>query len=255
MTPSPAARAFLAYSRPTFMTSWTESLGRLSFRTAFVPLDEDAARQVRQGPLWRGPVWARSDAALAPLMQKIDAARLRVGGRAFVRTHTRSAKDSLFFQQHRGCIDTAWSALVMLHESERFHADAAWLALERELPVIALREWVDIPHGMEFRCFVRDHRLLGVAQRPVPGAVTPALRAHAATVQHLLTAFVQECVRRSGLRSAVYDLCLLREPSASMSLADVRLVEVNPLHRATDAYAFDGPGGPRFDGSFRASRA
>lgn len=246
-------RAFLHHCRPTFLTEWPEALGRLSFRTEFVHLNDDAVRRLQDGALSRGPVRARADDALAPLMHKLDAARARLGGAAFVRTHTRSPKDSPLFQRHRGRVDTAWTALVMLAESARFHEDARWLALDRALPVIALREWVDIPHGMEFRCFVRGGRLLGIAQRPVPDAVTPALRAHAGAVRRLLVAFLGECLQRSGLPSAVFDLCLLREPVATMSLADVRLVELNPLHRATDAYAFETPAGPRFDGGFRAS--
>ncbi|CAN7323588.1 hypothetical protein [Rhizobacter sp. LjRoot28] len=244
-------KAFLAYCRPTFLTDWPEPLQRLSFRTEFVYLDEAEVLVLRRGPLWKGPVWGMSDPTVDKLMGKLRQGLDAMGGAAFLRTHVRSPKDGLLWQQHAGRVDHPWFALVMLQESERFHGDAQWLALDGALPVIALREWVPTLPGLEFRCFVHDREVVGIAQRPGRTPRNAALQAHAALVQARLTTFAQECTRRSGLPSAVYDLCLRRQPDEALTLADIRLVEVNPWHSATDRFAFEARRDGGFDGSFR----
>lgn len=244
-------KAFYRYCLPTFLTEWPESLARLSFRTVLVHLDAAEAGALQHGPLWKGPVWGMSDPTVDKLMGKLRQGLEAMGGAAFLRTHTRSPKDSLLWQQHAGRVDHPWFALVMLQESERFHADAQWLALDGALPVIALREWVAMLPGLEFRCFVQDREVVGIAQRPGRTPRNPALQLHAAVVQARLTAFAQECARRLGLPSAAYDLCLRRQPDDALTLADVRLVEVSPWHRATDRFAFEARPDGSFDGSFR----
>lgn len=244
-------KAFYRYCLPTFLTEWPESLARLSFRTVLVHLDAAEAAALRHGPLWKGPVWGMSDPTVDKLMGKLREGLHAMGGAAFLRTHTRSPKDSLLWQQHAGRVDHPWFGLVMLQESERFHADARWLALDGALPVIALREWVAMLPGLEFRCFVRDGVVVGIAQRPGHTPRNPALQAHAALVQARLTTFAHECTRRAGLTSAAYDLCLRRPPDEALTLADIRLVEINPWHSATDRFAFEARAERGFDGSFR----
>ena len=244
-------KAFYRYCLPTFLTEWHEALARLSFRTVLVHLDAPEAHALQHGALWKGPVWGLSDPTLDKLMGKLREGLDALGGAAFLRTHTRSPKDSLLWQQHAGRVDHPWFSLVMLQESERFHADAQWLSLNGALPVIALREWVRLLPGLEFRCFVRDRELVGIAQRPGRAPPNRALEAHASVVQSRLMAFAQECIQRSGLSSAVYDLCLRRQPDDALTLADVRLVEVNPWHAATDRFAFEALHAGGFDGSFR----
>ena len=250
MTPLDA-RAFLRYARPTFLTEWPDPLRALSFKTEPVFLNASESAAVRSGPLWKGPVWGLSDPLVGGLLGKLREALDKLGGQAFVRTQTRSPKDSPFFRQHAGRIDHPWFALVVLQESRRFHDDAAWLELDGALPVITLREWVPIPSGLEFRCIVRDGDCVGITQRPTNGIGNPQLDRHAVIVQTLLLAFTAECVRRSQLPNAVFDLCLLRQPAADLTVGDLRLIEVNPWHTATDFYGFDPARPHDLDGSFR----
>ena len=244
-------RAFYRYCRPTFLTEWPEPLKALSFKTEPVFPNADETRALRSGPLWKGPVWGQADAVVGGLLDKLREALGKLDSPAFVRLHTRSPKDSPLFQQHNGRVDHPWMALVMLRESRRFHDDVDWLAHNHVLPVVALRTWTPIPKGLEFRCIVRHGECVGIAQRPVQGTRNRLLDRHAVAVQALLLQFTAECVRRSGLAHAAFDLCLLREAAADLTLRDIRLIEVNPWHRATDFYAFDPRRPDDLDGSFR----
>jgi len=244
-------RAFYRYVRPTFLTEWTEPLRALSFKTELVYLTAEESDVLRRGPLSRGPVWGMSNPITSGLLGKLRAALDKLGGTAFVRTQTRSPKDSALFRQHAGRVSHPWFALVMLQSSRRFHEDAAWLEANGALPVIALREWVPLPAGLEFRSIVRNGECVGVTQRPSDIAASPLLDRYALEVQSLLLTFTAECVRRSTIESAVYDLCLLRPPSPKLTVADMRLIELNPWHVATDLYAFNASKPGALDGSFR----
>ena len=131
-------RTFYRYCLPTFLTEWADPLRALSFKTELVYLNADESNAVRSGPLWKGPVWGLSDPVIGGLLGKLHDALDKLGGEAFVRTHTRSPKDSPLFRRHAGRVAHPWFALVMLQESRRFHDDAAWLDLSGALPIIAL---------------------------------------------------------------------------------------------------------------------
>jgi len=190
-------RAFYRYALPTFLTEWADPLRALSFKTELVYLNAHESNALRRGPLWKGPVWGMSDPVLNGLLGKLRLALDKLGGEAFVRTQTRSPKDGALFRQHAGRVTHPWFALVMLQASRRFHDDAAWLELNSALPVIALREWVSLPVGLEFRCIVRHGECVGITQRPADRGASPLLDQHALRVQSLLLSFTAECVRRA----------------------------------------------------------
>ena len=100
--------------------------------------------------------------------------------------------------------------------------------------VLALRKWYDLKPGREFRCFVRDHRLVGVSQRDVTRRFE-GLEAEAARIQSRIEAFHTQHVQgRFPQRRYAYDCYVPTSEGAA-----VRLVDFNPAGGTTGPLLFD----------------
>jgi hypothetical protein len=248
--------ALYDYCLPTFASEWPAPLLAFSFDTQFVHVNKPEVQVLRQGPLWRGPVWGHTDTVVRGLIEKMEAPFKALGGNAFVRTQVRSPKDGRIFQRHRGRIGSPWLALVALQESERFQRDCDWLQHNRSLPVIVLRRWRDIQPWAEFRCLIRNRQVVGIThlrhQAPLPEAVrrrAPALR------QGLLD-FCRTWMPMLPRPSIVADVVIPAWTGDDWPGADMpqmTLSELNPWHSITDAGWFDWKDRTGLDGSLRCN--
>jgi hypothetical protein len=248
--------ALYDYCRPTFVSEWPATLLAFSFDTHFVHLSGPEFKALQQGPLWRGPVWGYADPVVGGLIEKMEAPFKALGGSAFVRTQVRSPKDGRLFQRHRGSIGSPWLALVALQESERVQRDCEWLQRNRSLPVLVLRRWAEIRPWAEFRCLIREGRVVGIThlrhQAPLPDAV----RCHAPALRQRLLDFCSTWVPVLPRPSVVADVVIPEWTGDGWPGADMPkmvLSELNPWHSITDAGWFDWRNPAGFDGSLRCN--
>ena len=248
--------ALYEYCRPTLLSEWTTELLAHSFDTRFIYLDTAQAAVLQHGPLWRGPVWGYADPAASTLIEKLEPAFDAFGGEAFVRTHWRSPKDSSLFQRLRGRFPSAWMAMSSLRESRRVQEDAQMLASVRVLPILVVRRWADIEPWAEFRCFIRDRRLIGISHLRHQPSLPPAVRARAGVLHRLIAEYVQTWSDLLPRDAVVADVVAPGwDGSALDDSASPRFVlsELNPWHSMTDAGWFNWGRPNDFDGSLRCN--
>lgn len=252
-----------ALARPTYIENWPASLCRLSLAQADVPLSRDEARALGAEILELGEMLAEvfgqpNPALFAGLTARVDAAVRRFPKGAFVRLGSRSPKDSwLGAREGFRCKDGAKAITLLTDCSERVAEDLALALGQGYLPHIFVREWVDIPPWAEFRCFMRQRRLVGVSQyQYLQGAVFPEIAKWASDIEWAIRdvwfpGFRDAC----HLDDVVFDVFVRRRGRGNESEWEVRLLEINPLYEWTDPCLFDHRNGGDFDGSFRYQKA
>ncbi len=248
--------ALYEYCRPTLLTEWSDELLAHSFDTRFIYLDATQAELLSRGPMWRGPVWGYADPVARALIEKLEPAFEALGGEAFVRTHWRSPKDSSLFRRLRGRFPSPWLAMSSLRESRRFQEDAAMLATVRVLPILVVRRWVSIEPWAEFRCFIRDRRLVGISHLGDQPPLPPAVRARAGVLHRLISEYVQtwsDLLPRDAVVADVVAPGWDGRALDDMAPPQLVLSELNPWHSMTDAGWFDWGRPDDFDGSLRCN--
>jgi len=245
-------RAYFNFCRPTHLDTWSDALKAMSFETVFIYLNADEAKWLRAGEGWKGLVAAYADMQGSTVLGQLQQALDEFGGKGFVRTQVRSPKDSTLFARGRGQITDPWTAVTMLRESTRFHEDCAWLDGFAELPVLVVRKWLDIPAWAEFRCFIRNGKLVGISQLRRQANVPEPMRSKPSNLHRFLSIACNTLIPQLPKRNVVVDLAI---PSWDQSVAGPRavLLELNPWHALTDAGWFDWRQLADFDGSIRLS--
>ncbi|KAL0091295.1 cell division cycle protein [Phycomyces blakesleeanus] len=97
---------------------------------------------------------------------------------------------------------------------------------------LALRKWYDLQPSMEFRCFVKDNRLIGISQRDVN--FYPFLSEIKEDIEgHIHDFFEDHVLDIFPSRKYVFDVYLKRNPHK------VYLVDFNPFSTTTDSLLYD----------------
>lgn len=138
---------------PTLIDNWPEDLLALSAPTLFVDLPKDIAVTMFD----IGPQSVGSDAA-----NEIDA---KLGWeRRFFRLNSRSPKDAPFpFELPLSC--SGKEMLQVMSCSERMLNDLCYFHHSTATPKLCLREfWPGVRPLYEYRCFVKDRKILAVAE-------------------------------------------------------------------------------------------
>lgn len=97
--------------------------------------------------------------------------------------------------------------------------------------ILVLREWFDINPSLEFRCFIRDGKLVGAVQRDLN--YYEFLWNHRSEIESLIQDFVQKLIKGFPDPSFVADVYL------PMPLGRVWLIDINPWLDRTDTLLFD----------------
>ncbi|KAG2450248.1 hypothetical protein HYH02_004760 [Chlamydomonas schloesseri] len=106
-------------------------------------------------------------------------------------------------------------------------------------PVLVLKKWQQLRPEREFRCFVRDERLVAASQRDISQAFPALTPDVVADVRRRIWRFWQERMgsgSRLGLHTCALDLYV---PFDSPSWQSVRLVDLNPLMDTTSPLLYD----------------
>eukprot|EP00884_Botryococcus_braunii_P015482 jgi/Botrbrau1/2617/Bobra.145_1s0037.3 len=126
--------------------------------------------------------------------------------------------------------------LLMLKSSDRVasdleHAHDSVGALSPDSLTVAVRKWYDLRPGREFRCFVRNHELVGVSQRDLSQCF-PWLQDDEEDLLHGILEFFAQHIR-NRFRPADYTFDVYVATTGK-----VKLVDFNPVGGTTSALLY-----------------
>ena len=247
-------------ARPTYIENWPPELRALSIPSeGFALRTDEAAALGRMNGEW-GPAFAEYyPKATGPeepdcfitnrIAYRVNNLVRRFPAGAFVRLGSRSPKDSWWGQDHGfKCHGGLTAMRLLLDSSERVHDDLSMALHYGYNPWIWVREWKDIPHWTEFRCFMRDRELVGMSQYfyKEPWSPDDELDTPARLWAHLKTTF-WPCFREAcHLDNVVFDV-------AGKDGGTWLLIEINPLFDMTDPCLYSWKDGGDFDGGIRVN--
>jgi len=244
--------AYFTRIRTTFLESWPESLLALAIPHIHLPLTPSEAEALAcSPPLWREQLVDTDPAGIhaiaARLQQVIEGTQQGV----FLRLGSGSPKDSALFHYHRGRARTAVMGLKFLQTSQRTRSHLSRI-IQLGHPIhLFVRRWEQIPPWQEFRCFMKNRRLVGISQIAHQGDEPDySLASIAEEMTRTLQAFFTRVAEASHLSSMVCDVWC--SPGAAEGAPSrVYLLDANPWGLLSDACLFDWGKPEGFDGSFR----
>lgn len=160
-------------------------------------------------------------------------------GRAFARLGSRSAKDVIWWDDVLAQpLISGQAVLCLLAMSERVRNDLVEDMIAGYGSHIILRPWIDIAMHQEYRCFVRDGRLIGISQyyyhNPVPGMEEDQFSIRSAII-NLFSSFKNH-TSTSG--NFVFDVFVESETRWEWRHWNVTVIETNPWAILTDPCLF-----------------
>jgi hypothetical protein len=198
------------------------------------------------------PTYVRGD--ISDIKTEVSEAVDKMPKGAFIRLGSRSPKDSYLLYKESGKISPGQDPLrFILDCSERIYEDLMLAIQQHYTPYIWVREWIDIPRWAEFRCFMKDRKLVGVSQYnyldgEVFEEIDPGL------CEWAIGVFFHRFLKATTLTSVVFDVFLdVKQRSPNSRDVEVKLLEINPFFELTDPclFCWHTP----FDGSFRYNKA
>jgi len=252
---------YFDFVMPTFIENWATPLCNLSIAQVDLPLGLVGTRKLQEAieatwfALENGKECVANDFT-DELTTRLDQAIQKFPDGAFIRLGSRSPKDSMLFHDTHGRVESGRQALNLLtHFSERVWEDL-YQAIKHEYPAhIFVREWQEIEPWTEFRCFMKDRRLVGISQYDYFAGPMPEIAQHEGSIRFAIEHFFNKFRHVSHLDDVVFDVFLKqhRAPQNEQSW-EVRLLEINPWGEWTDPCLFDHRNGGDFDESFRFVR-
>jgi hypothetical protein len=221
-----ASEEWIKPLRPCLYTRWPERLRELSFTTWVELLTaEETAELTTVFEPDSGP-WSEG------LQRKIRIGTSKFPGGCFFKLESRSPKDSYWGEatNFRAC---SFHDVQKLLYSERILDDLVrYTNLESEPLRLLFREWHPIQKAGEFRCFIRDRRLVGISQYHYAGfdeasyktapLVLAEVYGRKAEWKAILTGFVaEEIIPNLHVDDLVVDLWVDHRRK-------VTLIEINP---------------------------
>lgn len=243
---------------PTYIENWPAALCSMSIAQVDVPLTvEDAtALGANQVELFEGFSDAKGIPDISGIRSRVAKAVEKMPHGAFIRPGSRSPKDS--WDGHRNgfkILPGEDPLRLLLDASERIDEDLR-LAIQHDYPPhIFVRQWMEIPRWSEFRCFMRDCKLVGISQyNYLQGESFPEIAEAAGTIEWVIRdQFFPSFSKASHLDSVVFDVFLKRWTARDNSRVwEAKLLEINPFFEMTDPCLFCWKDG--FDGSFRYNK-
>ena len=191
---------------------------------------------------------------IGDIRSRVSSAVTKTPSGAFVRLGSRSPKDSRGFHEEGGRILPGEDPLrFMLDCSERIYEDLLLAIQHKYPPHIWVRQWIDIPRWSEFRCFMRDRKLVGISQyNYLEDEVFPEIDPE--FCRWAIEAFFPSFLSATAMRDVVLDVYIKTKTTAPHQVVtEVKLLEINPFFELTDPCLFSWHGND-MDGSFRCNK-
>ncbi|GKW31814.1 hypothetical protein PEC730217_05940 [Pectobacterium carotovorum subsp. carotovorum] len=148
-------------------------------------------------------------------------------------------------------LETVDGVIDQLSVSNRRVASYLWDCLQSSTPVwLHLREWRDIPRWGEFRCFIKEGKVVGVSQYHCL-EYFPFLKEKENGIRLQLIAFLQKLLPVLHVDSVVADVAMMYQDGEFSTV----LIELNPFIQRTDACLFSWINGGDFNGRIRVNQS
>ncbi len=175
---------------------------------------------------------------------------------AIVRLGSRSPKDTWGWDKEP-CISDGDPLSHIIGCSERMSDDLQLALKENYPPHIFLREWKIIPQWAEFRCFLKNKKLVGISQY-YHRDVFAELEKQNETIIYWLKYFTNDSFIPTceNLSDVIFDVAVfIKQKVQESGMLEVniecKLIEINPFFEMTDSCLFDWRSGGDFDETFR----
>jgi hypothetical protein len=244
-----SSESWMTPLRPCLYTHWPQRFKELSFDTQVVVLASAETAELIK--LFDG-----KDEPWSPRLQsKIKQGVSHFTSGCFFRLESRSPKDNYWGEMTNFRACSFYDVKKLLY-SERMMDDLArYTFLESEPVRLLFREWHAIPKGREFRCFIRNRRLVGISQYHYAGfdertyktaklAFAEVVGRAAEWEARLSTFITQEVLPHLHVPDLVVDLWVDH-------VGKVTLIEINP-YGLSDPCLFSYPELEQANCGFRA---
>lgn len=152
------------YERLTFITKWNDALMERSIPTMFFPLTKEERGEYFKLMFSQGST-EEEQKMFSHFKEKIASAFEVFKDGVFLRNDRRSPKDSeLFYEDGITPALTPEQAIAISLYSERTYMDMKSAIDNGHLPVLVVRKWMTFDKEREFRCFVKEAKLIGITQ-------------------------------------------------------------------------------------------
>lgn len=235
--------------KPTYIENWPDELCRLSIAQVDVPLDLETARNLGSNMHEYGDSFGIPTADIRDLEFKLATiVENKFPKGAFIRLGSRSPKDACFDgDMHISTGDNPLKFLI--GPSERI-CDDLHLALKNEYPPhIFVRQWCNIPQWAEFRCFMKNKKLVGISQYHYFDGAFAEISKDPKWIVWVINQFVPMFTAAIHLDDVVFDVFFKITEQSNQRQTEVKLLEINPFMEMTDPCLFDWRSD--FDRTFR----
>ncbi|PWC09899.1 regulator [Brenneria roseae subsp. americana] len=234
--------------KQTFIENWSEDILSLSFKSEGIELHERdviaigactdefmTARGLLEKPVFSTQLCEDIEYALSVLNKP---AFVRFGGVSY---HGASLSR----------LNTVDGVVKQLSVSSHRVASYLWDCLQSSTPVwLFLREWRDIPRWGEFRCFIRDGKVVGVSQYHCM-EYFPFLKEKENEIRLQIIMFLQKFLPVLHMDSVVADIAIDYKDEEF----NTTLIELNPFIQRTDACLFSWVNGGDFNDRIRINQS
>ncbi|MGH9631898.1 MAG: hypothetical protein ACRD7E_26635 [Bryobacteraceae bacterium] len=247
----------------TYLESWPAALSDLSIPQVEVQLTLEEASALGSNIIELFEAFGEpAGRDISGIRERVDRAIRQFPNGAFVRLGSRSPKDSWRgLREGFRCCDGEKAVGLLTDCSERIADDLQLAIAENYKPRIFVREWQDIPEWSEFRCFMKDRRLVGISQyNYLKKRCFPEIEVQADYLRMAIEDFFERFRTACHLDTVIFDVfikqqvCLLAKTVGSC-FWQVKLIEINPFFDLTDPCLFRWGADADFDGSFRFIRS
>ena len=228
-------------SKPTYIENWSRELCSLSIGQSCFKLSIDEMKAMNNF------MWEKKNSShLDIIAKKLDIEIKKFPKGAFVRLGSRSPKDV----DIKPVLD-GQEAMHLLMDSMRIFDDLCIAINNKYESYMFIREWVDIPNEFEYRCFMKDRELVGISQYYYDKTYLEILN-NAQAIEWTIQQFFPKFKKACELNDVVFDVFLKYKKifDDTISVWEVKLLEINPYFEMTDPCLFDWRKQEEFKGQF-----
>lgn len=174
------------------------------------------------------------------LESKIDSVIKQFPRGAFIRLGSRSPKDCFDAYKVGYRYESGIDAVKALCGSERVSDDLYLAKGHGYTPHIAVRDWIKIKPWQEFRCFIRDRKLVAISQyNYLKREVFPEITANAGSIEWTLRIKTEMIAPLLPQDNIIADYIYRLRKNGNEVINEAVLLEVNPYSPYTDPCLFD----------------